>query len=64
MLKLDVEVEKRIASASNTSEHLQLERFLFFDESHLSIATKRCVYEACVLSVLLDGSECWVSLKK
>ena len=35
-----------------------------FDDSHLSIATNRHVYGACVLSVLLYGSECWVPLKK
>ena len=35
-----------------------------FDDSHLSIATNGHVYGACVLSVLLYGSECWVPLKK
>ena len=29
-----------------------------------SVSTKRKVYQACVLSVLLYGGECWTPLKK
>ena len=59
--RLDVEVEKRIASALEAIGALQ---HAVFDNSQLSTVTKRHVYGACVLSVLLYGSECWVSLKK
>ena len=31
-------------------------------DDKLSIATRRQLYNACVLSVLLYGSECWTSL--
>ena len=34
-----------------------------FEDPDLSITTKRYIYRACVLSVLLYGSECWVPLK-
>ena len=34
-----------------------------FNDSNLSLATKRLVYEACVLSLLLYCPECWVPLK-
>ena len=58
--RLDVNVENRIASASKVFGAL---RHAVFDNSHLSTVTKRHVYGACVLSVLIYGSECWVPLK-
>ena len=30
-----------------------------FLNKYLSLSIKRCVYNACVLSVLLYGPECW-----
>ena len=40
-----------------------LRKSVFLDRS-LSLATKRRLYDACVLSVLLYGAECWIPLKK
>ena len=37
---------------------------LSFKDDHLSLATKRSVYRACVLSVLLYGCETWVLLRR
>ena len=59
--RIDVEVEKRIASASKAFGAL---RQAVFKDAHLSVNTKRQVYKACVLSVLLYGSECWVPLRR
>ena len=55
------EVDRRIAGASRAFGAL---RHAVFKDYNLSIATKRAVYRACVLSVLLYGSECWVPLKR
>ena len=49
------EVDKRIA---NTSRAYGALRRAVFKDSHLSMATKKSVYNACVPSVLLYGSEC------
>ena len=54
------EVDRRIASASRAFGAL---RQPIFEDPDLSITTKRYIYRACVLSVLLYGSECWVPLK-
>ena len=54
------EVDRRIASACRAFGAL---RQPIFEDSDLSITTKRYIYRACVLSVLLYGSECWVPLK-
>ena len=59
--RIDKEVEKRIASASKAFGAL---RQAVFKDAHLSVKTKRQVYKACVLSVLLYGSECWVPLRR
>ena len=55
-----VEVDKRIANASKAFGALKR---AVFKDAHLSVATKRSVYRACVLSVLLYGSECWIPLR-
>ena len=34
-----------------------------FRNKNLTLNTKRKVYQACVLSILLHGAECWVPLK-
>ena len=52
------EVDRRIAGASRAFGAL---RRAVFKDYNLSIATKRAVYQACVLSVL---QECWVPLKR
>ena len=54
------EVDRRIASASRAFGAL---RQPIFEDPDLSITTKKYIYRACVLSVLLYGSECWVPLK-
>ena len=40
-----------------------LRKSVFLDKS-LSLVTKWRLYNACVLSVLLYGSECWIPLRK
>ena len=54
--KLDTEVEKRISTASRAFGAL---RRADFQDRTLSVLTKRLVYQACVLNVLLYGGECW-----
>ena len=55
------EVEKRIAAALRAFGAL---RHAVFRNSALSLTTKRFVYQACVLSVLLYGGECWTPYKR
>ena len=59
--RVDTEVEKRIAQASRAFGAL---RKPVFSDSTLYVATKRKVYQACVLSILLYGSECWTPLQR
>lgn len=51
----------RIAQASRAFGALR--KAVFLDKS-LRLKTKRKIYQACVLSVLLYGSECWIPLRK
>ena len=55
------EVDKRIA---NVSKAFGAPIRAVFKDAHLTVATKRHVYGACVLSVLLYGNECWVPLRR
>ena len=55
------DVERRIAQASKAFGALRKSVLLDRD---LKVITKCKVYQACVLSVLLYGSECWTPLKK
>ena len=55
------EVDRRIACASRAFGAL---RQPIFEDPNLSITTKRYIYRACVLSVLLYRSECWVPLSE
>ena len=59
--RMDREVEKRIAQASRAFGALRKAVFL---EKNLSLNTKRAIYQACILSVLLYGSESWTPLSK
>ena len=59
--RIDVEVDKRIANASKAFGAL---RQAVFKNKDLSTGTKRLVYQACVLPVLLYGGECWTPLRK
>ena len=58
---VDTDVDRRITQASSAFGALRKSVFLDRD---LNLATKRIVYQACVLSVLLYGSECWTLLKR
>lgn len=58
---IDAEVDKRIANASKAFGAL---RYAVFKDAHLSVYTKRKVYQACVLPVLMYGGECWTPLRK
>lgn len=59
--RVDTEVEKRISQASRAFGAL---RKAVFMDRNLRLETKRRIYQACVLSVLLYGSESWVLLRK
>ena len=59
--RLTVDVERRVAQASRAFGALRKAVFL---DKNLSLATKRKIYGACALSVLLYGAECWVLLRK
>ena len=55
--QIDVEVDKRLANASKAFGALKK---AVFTNTNLFLTTERHVYEACVLSVLPNGSECWI----
>ena len=59
--RMDVDVDRRVAQASKAFGALRKSVFL---DKNLSLATKRRLYNACVLSVLLYGAECWTPLRK
>ena len=59
--QIDAEIDRRIAGASRAFGALN--RAVFRDRN-LSVNTKRLVYQACVMSVLLYDSECWTPLKR
>ena len=59
--QVDAEIDRRRAGASKAFGTLN--RAVFRDRN-LSMNTKRQVYQACVLSVLLYGSEYWTPLKR
>ena len=62
--RMDAEVDRRITGASGASKAFGALRSAVFKDRHLNTTTKRIVYQACVLSVLLYGSECWMLLRK
>ena len=59
--RIDDDIDKRIANASKAFGTLCQ---AVFKDANLSITTKRLECQACVLSVLLYGGECWIPLKK
>ncbi len=59
--RMDADVESRLAKASKAFGALRKAVFL---DRNLSLQTKRKVYQACVLSVLLYGAECWIPLRR
>ncbi len=58
---MDVDVERRIVLASRAFEALHVRKAVCLDKN-LRVETKMKICQACVLSVLLYGSECWISL--
>ena len=58
---MDCEVGQRIAMASRAFGALRKAVFL---DKDLKLKTKKVIYQACVLSVLLYGAECWTPLRK
>jgi len=58
---MDADVERRITKASQAFGALKK---TVFRDKNLTLSTKRKIYQACVLSVLLYGAECWIPLKK
>ena len=59
--RMDVDVDRRVAQASRAFGAM---RKAVFMDRNLSLTTKRKLYNACVLSVLLYGAECWIPLRK
>ena len=57
-ISLDAEIDKRIGKAATTLAHLS-SRVL--ENPKLTIKTKVAVYNACVVSTLLYGSETWTT---
>ncbi len=57
--RMDADVNRRVAQASTAFGALRKAVFL---DKDLKLATKKRVYSACVLSVLLHGVECWIPL--
>ena len=59
--RIDDEIRQEIPNASKAFGALCQ---AVFKDANLSNTTQRLVYQACVLSVLLYGGECWIPLKK
>ena len=59
--RIDSEVERRIAQASRAFGALRKAVFL---DKNLNLKSKKAIYQACVLTVLLYGSECWTPLRR
>ena len=55
-LSLDAEIDKRIGKAASTLARLTAR---VWSSPKLSVKTKMAVYNACVISTLLYGSETW-----
>ena len=59
--KMDADIDRRIAQASKAFGALKQS---VLQDHDLTTHTKRLVYNACVPSVLLYGSESWIALRK
>ena len=57
-LSLDTEIDKRIGKAATTLAHLTSRVWI---NSKLTVKTKMVVYNACVVSTLVYGSETWTT---
>ena len=60
-LSLDVEIDKRIGKAATILARLTTR---VWSNRNLTVKTKMSVYEACVLSTLLYGSETWTTYSR
>ena len=60
-LSLDAELNKRIGKAATTLERLATR---VWENPKLTTKTKMAVYNACVVSTLLYGSEAWTTYSK
>ena len=60
-LSLDVEINRRIGKAATTFGKLFKRAW---NNKHLTIKTKILIYQACVLTSLLYGSETWTTYSK
>ena len=59
--RMDADVNSRLAKASKAFGAL---RKAVFQDKDLRLVTKKRIYDACVLSVLLYGAECWTPLRQ
>ena len=59
--RIDAEVDRRIANASKAFGAM---KEAVFRDRVLTLNTKRMLYSACVLSILLYGGESWIPLRK
>ena len=59
--RIDAEVDCPTAKASMTFGAMHQ---AVFKDCHLTVTTKQKVYEACALSILLYGSECWTPMHR
>ena len=60
-LSLDTEIDKRIGKAATTLARLTSQ---VWENPKLTVKTKMAVYNACVISTLLYGSESWTTYAK
>ena len=59
--RMDVDIDRRVAQVSKPFGAL---RKAVFMDRNLSLSIKKRIYNACVISVLMHGAECWIPLKK
>ena len=52
------------SNIGNASKAFGALRQAVFKDKHLTVATKRRIYNACMLTVLLYSSECWAPLRR
>ena len=57
-VSLDTEIDKRIGKAATTLAHLTSRVWI---NSKLTVKTKMVVYNTCVVSTLMYGSETWTT---
>ena len=63
MWETDAEVESRIANYKASRAFGAMSKAVFLDKD-LTLHTKKKVYQAFILSILLYSVECWVLLRR